>query len=96
MILQFTRIINSTMKQHLALMESRVKMKLSCGLGSIETGHSNKEKQIVLGGKGLPKTSLHIGGWTKRKSATLPHRKSDTANKPIKHLAVGFRSLFQA
>jgi hypothetical protein len=36
------------MKQHLALMESRVKMKLSCGFGSIETGQSNKEKQDCL------------------------------------------------
>jgi hypothetical protein len=53
------------MKQHLALMESRVKMKLSCGFGSIETGHNNKEKPIVLSGKGLPKTRLHILGMDK-------------------------------
>jgi hypothetical protein len=53
------------MKQHLALMESRVKMKLSCGFGSIGTGQGNKEKQIVLGGKELPKTRLAHWRWIK-------------------------------
>jgi len=36
-------------------MESGVKVKLSCGLGSIGKGQGNKEKQIVLDGKELPK-----------------------------------------
>jgi len=51
------------MKQHLLLMESRVKVKLSYGLGSIGTGQGNKEKQIVLDGKELPKTLCAYWGW---------------------------------
>jgi len=39
-------------------MESRVKVKLSYGLESIGTGQGIKEKQVVLGGKGLLKTIL--------------------------------------
>jgi hypothetical protein len=67
------------MKQHLLLMESRVKVKLSYGLGSIGTGQGNKEKQIVLDRKELPKT-LHRLGLGKGECAR-------TANKPKKHLA---------
>jgi len=70
-------------------MESRVKVKLSYGLGSIGTGQGNKEKQIVLDGKELPKTLCSDWGWVKERLAALPHRKSDTANKPIKHLLEG-------
>jgi hypothetical protein len=38
-------------------------------------------------GSELPKTLCTDWGWVKERSAGLPHRKSDTANKPIKHLA---------
>jgi hypothetical protein len=48
------------MKQHPSQMESRVKVNLSYGPGSIGTGQGNKEKQIVLDRKELPTVMREI------------------------------------
>jgi len=48
--------------------------RVSRALGSIGTGQGNKEKQIVLGGRELPKTLCTDWGWVKKRSATLSHK----------------------